>query len=94
MNVRLENVTLVDYDICPPTEIEREEEQFTTADVSTCGVPECAETYFEDLAQALNNVDNLAQGCSSGVQVFFLFPPIFLLRFKNFFFYLTSFEFF
>ena len=36
-----------------------------------CGVPECAETYFEDLARSLNHVQDRIQGCSSGVQVLF-----------------------
>ena len=58
---------------CNPFTIVQEEEQFTTADTSMCGVSDCAETYFEDLARSLNHVDDLIQGCSSGVQVFLLF---------------------
>ena len=61
---------------CDPFTIVQEEEQFTTADTSTCGVPECAETYFEELAQSLNRVDDLIQGCSSGSR-FLLFIFIF-----------------
>ena len=57
---------------CVPFTLVQDEEQFTTANTSTCGVSECAETYFEDLAQSLNHVADLIQGCSSGVQVHFL----------------------
>ena len=56
---------------CAPFTLVQEQEQFTTANSSMCGVPECAETYFEDLAQSLNHVDDLIQGCSSGVEVIF-----------------------
>ena len=63
---------------CDPFTIVQQEEQFTTADTSTCGVSECAETYFEDLARSLNHVDDLIQGCSSGVQVLLFFLSFFL----------------
>ena len=63
---------------CDPFTIVQQEEQFTTADTSMCGVSECAETYFEDLARSLNHVKDLIQGCSSGVQVLLFFLSLFL----------------
>eukprot|EP00008_Paramoeba_atlantica_P010747 CAMPEP_0201480978 /NCGR_PEP_ID=MMETSP0151_2-20130828/5324_1 /ASSEMBLY_ACC=CAM_ASM_000257 /TAXON_ID=200890 /ORGANISM="Paramoeba atlantica, Strain 621/1 / CCAP 1560/9" /LENGTH=1727 /DNA_ID=CAMNT_0047862983 /DNA_START=164 /DNA_END=5347 /DNA_ORIENTATION=+ len=61
------NTVLRVVDCCSPFSIVQEEEQYTSANTSTCGVPECAETYFEDLAHSLNHVQDLIQGCSSGV---------------------------
>ena len=39
------------------------------ADVSMCGVPECAESYYEDVSFAFNNVDDRILGCTSGITV-------------------------
>ena len=73
---------------CAPFTYFQDQKQFTTADASTCGVSECAETYFDDLAQSLNHVKDLVQGCSSGIKVslflsFFIYFNINLLLFDN-----------
>ena len=72
-------VTAEAIDCCIPFTIAQNQEQFTTANSSTCGVSECANTYFEDLAHSLNHVKDLVQGCSSGIKVFpFLLFEIFI----------------
>ena len=35
----------------------------------TCGSPECAETFFDDLASALNTLNDPVLGCNSGIKV-------------------------
>jgi len=39
------------------------------ANVSSCGVPECASSYYEDVSFAFNNVDDSTIGCTSGITV-------------------------
>jgi len=37
--------------------------------VTSCGVPECASSYYEDVSFAFNNVDDSILGCTSGITV-------------------------
>ena len=37
--------------------------------MSGCGVPECAESYYEELSFSLNYLDDPTIGCTSGIEV-------------------------
>jgi len=39
------------------------------ANVTSCAVPECAASYYEDVSFAFNNVDDNVLGCTSGITV-------------------------
>jgi hypothetical protein len=55
---------------CVPFNTTTETEQYNgDANVTSCGVPDCAASYYEDLAFALNNVDDSILGCTSGITV-------------------------
>ena len=57
---------------CLPFEYNATETPYgTEADVSDCGEPECAQSYYEDLSFSLNNLEDVSLGCTSGIKVFF-----------------------
>ena len=63
---------------CAPTSLSFEDSLYTEANTAdsdlTCKNPECAETFFSDIAVSLNTIGNPLTGCASGLQVFhFLF---------------------
>jgi len=49
------------------------------ANVTSCGVPECASSYYEDVSFAFNNVDDSVLGCTSGINVIEQIQCLFIL---------------
>ena len=59
----------------------------TEADVSDCGEPQCAQSYYEELSFSLNNLEDVSLGCTSGIEVFFLLFWVKINSFLNFYFF-------